>query len=459
MIKYDELKYLAVTLPEDVQKEKWSGNVDEERKLIDVLLSDEKLPYAMRRRLEREKENIDVLLRCYTIPQEQALNMVREVNPSVTESEFARWRREGKMDWIYVNGKRMYSDSFFGTLRKVYPQLLQTPAESKKDDAVDAFIASLKDGEESRCHIHIRQELYLEDGAVEEGKKVRLHLPLPVERDQIENLKIIEVKPTPARLPEIGDHQPAAYFEDVARKGKVYSVEYSLENRAVYMDPEKIDIAAVRWEDMPKEAEVYLREELPHIQFTPYLRSLAEEIRGEEENPLLIARKVYDYVTTEVVYRFVRDYAGIDNISEYCAASRRGDCGVQALLFITLCRILGIPAKWQSGLDAKPNGGVGQHDWAVFYLPSVGWLYCDPSYGGAAYRNGSEKRWNYFFCNVDPYRIPHNDGFQEEFQPPKKFSRMDPYDNQSGEIEYEDHGVYGEDIGYRFIELDIHLIK
>ena len=35
-----------------------------------------------------------------------------------------------------------------------------------------------------------------------------------------------------------------------------------------------------------------------------------------------------------------------------------GDCGVFALLFITLCRIAGIPARWQSGLAVRP-GRVG----------------------------------------------------------------------------------------------------
>ena len=34
---------------------------------------------------------------------------------------------------------------------------------------------------------------------------------------------------------------------------------------------------------------------------------------------------------------------------------------MQALLFITMCRIAGVPARWQSGLYAEP-GSVGMHD-------------------------------------------------------------------------------------------------
>ncbi len=145
MIKYDELQYLSVSLPEDVLKEKWSGNFDEERKLIEVFLSKEDLSYAMRCRLEREKENIDILLRNYTIPEEEAYNMVKEQVSSLDKETFDCWRREEKMDWIYVNGKRMFSSSFFGTLRKVYPKLLGITADNHKDDEVDRYIDSLQD--------------------------------------------------------------------------------------------------------------------------------------------------------------------------------------------------------------------------------------------------------------------------------------------------------------------------
>ena len=146
MIKYEEIPYLSVELPEDVTKEKWSGNFDEERKLIDMFLSQTDLSYAMRCRLEREKENIEILLRNYTIPEEEAYRMVCEANAAVTKEEFDCWRRQEKMDWIYVHGKRMFSNSFFGTLNKVYPELLNGTACEEKADEVDEYIASVDAG-------------------------------------------------------------------------------------------------------------------------------------------------------------------------------------------------------------------------------------------------------------------------------------------------------------------------
>ena len=142
---------------------------------------------------------------------------------------------------------------------------------------------------------------------------------------------------------------------------------------------------------VPEGMEEYLKEQYPHIRFSPYLTSLAREIAGEEKDPLEIARRIYDYITTKVQYSYMKEYSLITDIPQYCARNLRGDCGVQALLFITLCRICGIPAKWQSGLYANP-AYVGPHDWAMFYVEPYGWLYADPSFGGSAYASGDEQR-------------------------------------------------------------------
>ena len=116
-----------------------------------------------------------------------------------------------------------------------------------------------------------------------------------------------------------------------------------------------------------------------------------------------------------------------------------GDCGIFALLFITLCRCVGIPARWQSGLAAEPDF-CGCHDWAQFYIAPYGWLYADASYGVSATRLGKEERRQFYFGNLEPYRMVANHAFQEEFTIPKDHWRADPYDNQSGEMETSHRG-------------------
>ena len=60
-----------------------------------------------------------------------------------------------------------------------------------------------------------------------------------------------------------------------------------------------------------------------------------------------------------------------------------------ALTFITLCRIAGIPARWESGFAVAP-GDAGCHDWARFYVAPKGWMYADCSYGASMARRGDE---------------------------------------------------------------------
>ena len=76
-----------------------------------------------------------------------------------------------------------------------------------------------------------------------------------------------------------------------------------------------------------------LEEQSPHIMFTPYLRELRDELAGDETNPVILARRFYDFVTTKVMYSFVREYFTIECIPEYCAVNLKGDCGVQGPSF------------------------------------------------------------------------------------------------------------------------------
>ena len=113
-----------------------------------------------------------------------------------------------------------------------------------------------------------------------------------------------------------------------------------------------------------------------------------------------------------------------------------------ALLFITLCRIAGVPARWQSGLHVTPDG-AGAHDWAMFYVAPYGWLYADPSFGSGGRRNGEPERTKHYFGNLDPCRMVANSLFQAPLTPPDLAWRHDPYDNQLGEMAIDGVGMDG----------------
>lgn len=252
---------------------------------------------------------------------------------------------------------------------------------------------------------------------------------------QISEVKILRVSPEPTYIAQEDSLSRTLYFEEAPRENHAFEAEYEFVTRLPYVEPEAERVRALQ-------PDFETREQEPHIMFTPYIQELVKELVGEEKNPLKKARAFYDFVTTKVKYTFMRAYFTLENIPEYAAKNLKGDCGVQALLFITLCRAAGIPARWQSGLCAGPIE-MGMHDWAQFYIAPYGWLYADCSYGGSAYRAGNIQKWNHYFGNLDPFRAVINQGFQQEFNPPKNQVRYDPYDNQCGEAEYEDHGLMG----------------
>lgn len=469
-MRYEDLQYLLVPLPEPIEKEKWSGHFDNARKRIERYLKNPQTDEALRIRLELEKSILKNLEERYSVDEQSAVEILKKDIPDITAEKLEELRMEDKVDWIYLNGELRYLDSFAGTLRNVYPEICGLEKDEDKENLTNLYFRSKKDKDLTTAYIHLSQDLMLKPAACREDETISVHMPIPTERDGISNFNLIGSSHVPlsAALRQGDEAQPTIHFEEKVVKNDIFSLEYELEYTVQYRDPVRLMEEADK-AYMPQlesladtDGELYevlkaeLQEEAPHIIFSPYLKSLAAQIKGEENNPLRIARKIYDYVTTTTEYRFVRDYASIDSIAEYCALNHRGDCGVMALLFITLCRIAGIPAQWQSGLAAEPNH-VGPHDWATFYIPGIGRLYADLSGGSAAYRMRDTDRWNFFFGNVDPYRIPINNHFQRDFEPKKKYPRIDPYDNQCGEIEYEDGGVYGDDLEYSFTPIEIYL--
>ena len=192
-----------------------------------------------------------------------------------------------------------------------------------------------------------------------------------------------------------------------------------------------------------------LEEKAPHYVFTPFIKALSEKIVGKTKNKTEIAWKIYYYITHEYQYSFVRDYSSIESLAEYFG---RGDCGLQASLLITLMRYNGIPARWESG-GCTDGKSVGFHDWAEVYFEGVGFRPVDPSVGGGERRRGktpkaAEENCEFYFGNMDPYRLIFNTDIQEPFNPPKKFFRHDPYDNQGGEAETGKRMLSGKDVSF-----------
>ncbi len=436
-------RYLEIPLPEDVEKAKWCGDFDRALRLIHRKLSEGKLPFAARKRLELEEHILRRLPLDYRYSEEEGLALLREHIPDFTREELQELEDSGAIDWIYIQGKPHFSSSFYDTLEKVYPDIarragLPPAEESKERKLLYDTVKKLEETGSAACRIRLRAQLRVADSAFRPGEPLLVHLPIPAPAVNMENIQILECSPQPARIAPETAGQRTVSFACAPQENPLFTVEYQYDCRAVYrpLDPEKVS---------PLQPDFDTQEQAPHIRFTPFIRALCKELSAGETNPLKLARKFYDYCTTVVTYAFMREYATLTQIPEYAGLGLKGDCGVQALLFITLCRCAGIPARWQSGLYVTPYD-VGCHDWAMFYVVPYGWLFADPSFGGSAYRSGNKLGHDHYFGSLDPFRMAANSQFQWEFDPPKAQLRADPTDNQRGEAEYPDRGLAREEL-------------
>ena len=71
--------------------------------------------------------------------------------------------------------------------------------------------------------------------------------------------------------------------------------------------------------------------------------------------------------------------------------------------------------------------------------------FAPASVGGGALREGDEQLCDYYFGNLDIFRMVCATDVQQPFSPTKTYLRDDPYDNQSGEAEYEDAPLHFSD--------------
>ncbi len=432
MLPYEALAY---ALPENILMLKYSGRFEDELRLIDEYLG-RQIPDALRRALLCEKFLAQTLPGEYTLSFDEALAELRAVRPDFKAETLRKMMDDGRAEWRMVNCEPKFHEDFPASARINTPEARKSDADGGGENETDRTIREMKENGSYAVRLTVEHKLSIDDGAVEPGTPIRAWLPLPIPTDTQSE---IEISADGVISPPDGA-QRIAYFDMPYRPGLTFSVKYSLTRRQIWhdLDPAK---AVPGFDESVTEDD--LSEQKPHIRFTPYLRALADEIRGGETNPLITAKKFYDWILENCVYSYMRSYSLIESIAEFAALNGRGDCGVQALLFITLCRISGIPAKWESGHSCK-HGRIGSHDWARFYCAPWGWLFCDPTNA-----DGGRLTREFYFGHVDPRRIACNRRFQTDFSPACRFDRLDPYDSQSGEAETDARKLTYKDITTR----------
>ncbi len=431
----DELvRSQSLDLPEMIRRRKDCGDLAGALRALEALLRKDGLPRMLRARLTVEKERIRRLPTQYPLTREAAFGKLKEHVPSLTEEEFEAFEDQGFFDWIMLEGEKRYfvRNTQLALKRPEIAKRSDRPL-SPESEWLDPLIREARETGVCARRMEAEAVMNLEETAFRPGT-YRAWIPVPIPCAQQKDIEILS--PRPDRLSPPEAEAGCAYWErTMEKKWEPFRIRYAWTGEIRYADP--LHAPAPEKPLYPGAGpvcEADLSEDPPFIRFTPFLRSLSEELTEEGDTPVQKAWKYYAFITEKVRYSYVRDYFQIDGIGEFCARELKGDCGLQALLFISLCRIGGIPARWQSGLCIDEDG-VGAHDWAQFHLPGWGWLFADPSFGGSAFRSGALSRRDFYFGNLDPTRLAANRVFEAELTPAGEMLRIDPYDNQSGELE------------------------
>jgi len=136
----------------------------------------------------------------------------------------------------------------------------------------------------------------------------------------------------------------------------------------------------------------YTSAEGPWMVNDPKLVKLAYEVGRDETNVLKLVKVLVAWIKDNIQY-ITHEFPRYPNET---LDELKGDCDDQAILLVTLCRIMGIPSHVQIGAIYLPDimveeslwenhvriveKNIGWHGWAMLYIPPWGWLPVDLTY-------------------------------------------------------------------------------
>ncbi|MCB9362640.1 transglutaminase domain-containing protein [Candidatus Woesearchaeota archaeon] len=124
----------------------------------------------------------------------------------------------------------------------------------------------------------------------------------------------------------------------------------------------------------------------------PGIIKQAHEIVKGEDDLFIAVYKLADWVQEHVDYSLNSYTVKASKSASWVLENRYGVCDELTSLFVALCRSVGIPARYVSGLAYTNYNGIndwGPHAWAEVYFPGYGWIPYDVTYGEFAFVDAS----------------------------------------------------------------------
>jgi len=455
----------AQNIPEEIQKAIDSGEYTRAQKMISEYVSDNKLPDSEKEALLFESERLERIRKDFTKNRDQILTELEKMLPGFSFGDLEKYERDKSLEMKIIEGKKKYfknaAANLFRTnkqMKKLKDERLDQPTDRLKDfkkAIVPKIIAESKAAEKKLVYeenFKIIYTLTVKPNAVPAGEIVKCWLPYPKENhSRQQRLKLLSTSEEKYIIAPDSVLQRTIYMKKKVKKDSAtkFTFEYEFTAFAEYNDIFSKGIIPT----VDAKLSEYVKERPPHIVFTDEIKALSAKIIGDETNPLEKVKKIFTWIHDNIPWASALEYSTIQNISAYCLENLHGDCGIKTLLFMTLCRYNGIPAKWQSGWMLHPVE-VNLHDWCEIYVQPFGWVPVDQSFGLINSENEKEK---YFYIgNTDPYHLIINDDYSRPLFPVKIFPRSETVDFQRGEVEWKGGNLYFDQWNYH---LDVSYSK
>lgn len=283
----------------------------------------------------------------------------------------------------------------------------------------------------------------------EGAKRVRIWFAVP-QGDAESEIRALHVDaPSPVRYGTDSQGNRVGYLEVNAPQTKQIDIRetFTLTRTEIR---KAVDAAATRplTDQERAEFQQYLQP-TTYVIVNDEIKALANQIVGGEQNPVLAARKIYDWTLQNIDY-WVKDperlKASPVGSTEYCLRTKTGNCTDFHSLFSSLTLAVGIPTRMVYGSLLKPslNGldvDASYHCWIQFYAPNLNWVTLDVSvadiYVGdfqlteknqqlverttaVGYRGADPAMVNYYFGNLDERRVVWSIGRDLRLDPPQE---------------------------------------
>lgn len=395
----------------------------------------------------------------FSLTEDQFISRIESYKLPVNDSILNIWNKKKWTEWRMIDGEKRYfnrSASNLRLLKLFYEGKEQQNLEQKLDPEMIERMNHTKEiltvSQENPypvCPVNmiVTYTITVEPDVVPEGEVIRCWLPWPRKNHPRQHkVELLSASENDYIFSPDSMIHSSIYMEQKSVKGNsaVFNVSFRYQSSGQYINPETIKAGPYNKESLLYKK--YTSQELPQIHFSENIKKRADDLTSDGDTPAEIVRKLYLWFKDSIPWTGALEYSTMPDIPGYVLSNRRGDCGMQTLLYMSMLRYKGIPVRWQSGWMVPP-GHENLHDWCEIYFEGIGWIPSDISYD--LQMSEDQNTREFFMSGIDSYRLIVNDGIAGKLYPEKLHLRSEPYDFQRGEVEWKGGNLYFDKWDYK----------